>query len=773
MNFAPLNGTAINGPAGVSTTFAQTTVGAGTYGLPSGSLFSGFSGTLLFDQQGQFGDGTYVERPDDNQYLFFAVTIITPVEIEVLVRGGDIKLWVDIEVEVTNPVLETGDISIPVFMDVTGEDDLSAGVDIRVFDPSLYFDFTTRNAFRWGAVVTLETVGGDRPGESGDISEFLTGTISVEAEESTARVADFTREPRPIGPCPTETDPEFLDITKHVGRSVTIDYVLKDTDGSVLDTQRVFTGLVDNVTYDPVTRLSGYTCTDNRQVLLENMDRTAIDGLMPGSYYSDFVFDPDADNFEYASDRLSTIPFTLDLDRFGAWQYTPFRAQASGAWSFGEANTIYETLGIEIENYRNITTQVDIEIPYSFKRLRERLGTFGWSYPGSFCNYLNSGHTLPRKDMIVQAANGGSWTLDSVTFENMPPSSNYQCAQLGGGINMDQIWVNDGSGNAPFFALAASGTITKRFRNTVRENYLLTIKAPEAEARFGGVIKDSFTVSVDAQFDENDWASDKVTVEEAYIERNPRIKFTVQRAGDGLGGAGFDLSPENNFGYDFSVQGTDRYYDLTGYEIPSGEGRREDLDNAINTAIQKGKVMLLESHRQNRVTWQSLLMPELELYQTLEIDTCPVHARGKVFSIVHEMDMSSGAATTQVTVSVSKTTDGAVVETPTAPPPPPDTVSGMGSGGGFFGLGTRYGGQNANTFFEYAYPGAVSPEIDDDPFNGYTGNRIPNDIGSQVYPTQFQIITEAIDEGDEEDIEEEKLAEYDVGIPDELLDLQA
>lgn len=310
------------------------------------------------------------------------------------------------------------------------------------------------------------------------------------------------------------------------------------------------------------------------------------------------------------------------------------------------------------------------------------------------------------------------------------------------------------------FTLDASGTIAKRFSNTIKENYVLTIQAPSSQTQFG-VIKDTLSFSVDPDFDARDWLNEGASVDEAEIERDPNVPSTSQSVAIG------------DFGYDFSVNGTDKYYDLIGDEIIEGDGRREDWENAVQTMIQVGKVQLLQSHRRNEVGWRTPLVPEIELYHTLEIDTCPVHARGKVKAFSHEMNMETGEAVTQITVSISRSSVPSGPETPTSVPAIPDTVSGMGSGSSSIGLSKRWGGQQPGSVFTYSYAPVPSPPIDSEPFNGYTGNREPQDVGSQIYPIQFQIITEEIDQADNEDIEAEELATYDVFIPDDLLNMQA
>lgn len=726
-------------------------------GTLNGSTLNGPSQAILFIDPAVKTPANDFEYDKAGGQVSFGIEALDfDVEHDVTYLTAELAFNVEHLVTDVYTIIGTETLDFEVTHDVTGTDSISTDADFVVWDPTLYFDFTARRAFVWEVVVNLEVKGGDRPGESGDISTNLTQAVSVEAEENAARIANFVREPRPYGPCPIETDPEFLDLNKHIGRTVTVDYVLKDVDGVILSTTRLFTGFVDEVTFDPVTRLSAYVCSDGRQQLLENMDRASIDAMMPGSRYSDFVFDPEVDNFQYAQDRLATVPYALDLDAEGNWQYTKWAAEPSGLWIYTDANVVYESIGIDIEQFRNITTEVEIDVGYAYRRLRERSSTFLWSYPGSFCNYLDSGHTIPRKQMIVDAANSSGWRLLSITFQNLPKSQAYTCS------TGYRVWVNTGNGLGPLFTQDVSGTIARRFVSGVRESYALRILAPDSATQFG-IVTDTLSLSVSPNFQEEGWTEGSdARIEEALIERNVNISTTTQ------------VVPPADFGYDFQVNGTDKYYDAIGDEITDGEGRRVDFDNAIETIIEQGKTLIRQAHRNNSVNWQSILNPDIDLSQTLEIDLCPVHARGKVQFFTHTMDLNSGEAVTDITVAVSKTAGGVVSETPTEPPPIPDTITGMGNGVGIGSMGSRYGGQLAGSLFNYSYPSATSPEIDpSEPFNGYSGNRIPSDVGSNIYPEQFQIVTEEIEGGDREELEGTESKDYFVDIPDELLNLQA
>jgi hypothetical protein len=168
----------------------------------------------------------------------------------------------------------------------------------------------------WRAVVTLGGV---------DVSTDITGNIQIEAEENTARIATFDMRP-PAG---------AINIASWVNQPVTIDYALFDPVTDLITTQvRVFGGTIDEPVYDPNLRIVSFTASDNLQQALEAMERATIDDLTPQARWSPLVFDEEVDNYEYAQDRLSTYPATLDKNIAGSFIYTPWAAKVTPDYTF-------------------------------------------------------------------------------------------------------------------------------------------------------------------------------------------------------------------------------------------------------------------------------------------------------------------------------------------------------------------------------------------------------------------------------------------------------
>ena len=94
---------------------------------------------------------------------------------------------------------------------------------------------STSTAGVWTAIVTVD---------GSDVSSRVVGEIRIDAEESSARTAEFTIRPA--------AGTSFA-VANWVGKSVTID-IADNASGSPANVQRLFTGLIDTPTLNLVTQ---------------------------------------------------------------------------------------------------------------------------------------------------------------------------------------------------------------------------------------------------------------------------------------------------------------------------------------------------------------------------------------------------------------------------------------------------------------------------------------------------------------------------------------
>lgn len=639
-------------------------------------------------------------------------------QLQITVQGeGDATL--PLEIEVGPP---QGEASMTLEVVVFGVGDAVAPLEIIVFDAD---DFLPGpgDTYCWEAEVILNGV---------DVSASLLETLEVEAEEGAARIANFTLLPA-MG---------IIELTDWVGAPVQISFVRRDPITLQITSKiRLFTGFVDVPEYDPNTRITKYQCTDNLQQKMEQLDRDTITDLV-GGLWSKWIFDEEADNWTYTQDRLSTVPAAFDISPAGALRApTPWLSNPTPDFTFDVTNIVDESLGVTLEDFRSILTEIELDFDYTFERLRERHARWSWSYPGDFCNYSEEGHTIPRRDMIQGAAEGTSWVSESIAFVPLPPSGLIFGCPTAAAV---KAWVNTESGFGPLFCLGANGILAKRFAQAIKELYLIKLIAPQIELEFGMPVIEKRSHSIRSEYDTDKW-EDSLDAPEAKKQQ---------------------LIPIPDSSDDF-------YVDVDGEPVAS----RAEVDEAINVAISQGRATLLDSHRGNLVEFTVPIVPTIDVIHTIEIDTETLDARGKVAQVVHSMDISTGEAISRVTLAISKSNGTPVVDTPVAPPPIPDTVSQMSAPDGTVVMGSRYGGQLGGTARTGGGVGGVkSDPIDpeeDPPFNGYTGNRQPADAGSIVYSTTFGFNTDEVDANDRDEIEAEQPFEYSVNIPDDLLVMSA
>jgi hypothetical protein len=534
---------------------------------------------------------------------------------------------------------------------------------------------------QWGAVVILGGV---------DVSSRLTGIVRVEAEESVARIAEFSL--APVG--------GVVSLSDWIGATVTIEY---QADG---DPVRIFTGVVDMPIYDPASRVVTFMCTDRLQQTLADMPKAALDTIC-GGHWSPDVFDENADGWQYAQDRMSTRPDSLDMLPNGqSIVVTPWTAKAVPDFEYND--TLDSSMQVSLVERSDVFNIHRIEFQYRFSRNRHRVIPFGWAHDsnGTFCHWFDDSSELPTDDMISSAANGAGAAVGPINFTYLPDSENDPC---GDGSN----WINNGIGR---FVLAATWSASIRMSQWITETYRLELRAPQSIAACGELVREQ-NIGVATDYDSATWEeTDDTDIPE---------------------GAQQDI-----YG-DWVADAADR----------------DQVAAAAAVVLNRAKTETLDAHRRNQVTFIEPLEPGLDRLHTVSVDSAGVAARGKVHRLVHEMDMLSARATTQITIRVSRAIGVAdSANDNLALPEPPNTAPSEGMPASAF-QGTHLGGK----------PGAPAYNQE---WTGFTGNYTTITPGAETYPRRFSVQTPEIAEGFRDPVEREAHASYEITIPNEPLSME-
>lgn len=591
----------------------------------------------------------------------------------------------------------------------------AVGLSQRVYDAAVLAASTER----WRVAVN---VAGD------DVSERLTGEVRIEAEESAARIAEFTMVPD-AGPI-TPSD--------WIGRDVGIDYLQVDAAGAVLQRWRRFTGVVDLAEYDPVAGALSARCTDQLQ---ESFERTPVDVLaafVPGQWSGAISGDPD-DGWHYVQERIRAAPYAVEFDSSRSLRITSWQAKASADLTLGAARILDGSLALELAPRRALHNTVQLSVEYRYERLYQRDALVGWHYPRTFCAYLEDSTELPNKQMVSAALNGTGWLLNTLTWDPVPATGVINCG------NRVHNWISSPEDG---LILGYSARLVRRWTQTVTERYRLSVRAPAAAARHGTLLRED-RASASAGFD---WQA-----YEGFDAENRASSGLATGGGNASGIPGASVGGTNPVGPPAGAT-LDEFGDYV-----LDQANRATLNELLATAVARAAVDLIAAHRAHRVVCSTPLRPDLELYHTLRIETSRVTAQGKIAHIIEDCDIDTGEATTTVRIAVMRGGDSQLGWDEAQIPAPASQASVPAPGAA--GLG--------NTSRETFIGGRVDAPEFEEQWSGFSGNWTSTEPGAHLYPRRYRLDLPAI----EPDRREARTAELEraitVRIPDDELSITA
>lgn len=481
----------------------------------------------------------------------------------------------------------------------------------------------------------------------------LVGTIEVLRREDGAALAVFTKKP----------GAGSFNATADQGKTVTIDVI----DGASVT--RVYTGIVDIPTVNLLNESITYSCTDRRRELINNQLAPIKHTI---GWYSSAIFGEAEDTFDEVTSRLETVPKAIDFDAFGVYHLTDLAPKATPDYTLGDGDIYNRSLSLEVTSRADIINKVNIEFDYRFPKLYNWSKFYSWLHPGytTFCKVLVDGYTLTPREMVRQAVNSAGWSLaGDITFIPTPQPAFYRCGGAGDpvvawspnsmsastsiALNPDGSQQVDANGNYIYeqtdkvitqigniYCLGASFYLSKRWAQTITENYTLTVQAPQSQTKYG-VVEKNQRYGLESTYDTSIWESDEDTTH---------------------------------------VYTTDT--------ITNADTNRSAAQNTILTALNRAKTTILNSHRDNRIKFVRSIWPEIGLRHTVRLSLSELDAIGKVSGIKHSFDISTRESMTELELTFSQS-EGSASDTalyvPSAPTYTPTQVTTNVTLGNHFG----------------------------------------------------------------------------------------
>jgi len=491
------------------------------------------------------------------------------------------------------------------------------------------------------------------------------------------------------------------------GDAVVVDF-LSETGGATTSARR-YTGVAVEPRWDAVNRVMEITCSDKLQQRIEQMQIAEIDALIGGAWSSD-VFEPieGRSRFDYATERLSTVSAALDIGVDGQMRVTSWYAKPAPDFIFAEGSALYQSVSVELAQAQSATNRVELSVDYRYSRLWERHDSYSWEHPGTGGLGGIGGFCHWRPD---------SSDLPDVDMVEQATSSAGMTLLDGAVYNKLPPTSGDPCGTGqgwrndyPNLLLAATWTGGRRWVQPITERYSVlvgTLVGLEGASEVQVIARQSAAFEIEDKRSET-WESDEVKT------------------------------------------GTPGAEDLVD------DARRSA---AFNCTLQRAAVTVIGAHRGTTVSWQvpTPMGIGCDLVHTLELRD-QVKARGKCRRIVDEYDFSAGTAITTLSIAVMR---GGGTSDALSPPAKPD-VDVAEVDFTHDPLPTQLGMRNESPIYN-------------DELDGFAGNydNRDDDINPNLeeFPRRMTITAPEIEAGLRDEREVPVAATYQVGIPDDLLEL--
>lgn len=472
------------------------------------------------------------------------------------------------------------------------------GIDVSVLPASILSGADSvcvgaGNAAAWTPVVTLDGV---------DITAQAIGAIRVEAEEGAARIAEVTIRPE---------SGTALYLPDWTGRRLTID-VADNATGAPRWPMRLFTGLVDVPSLDLNSRTITLSATDDLQGVCDGMTQAALAALI-GGRHSAAVFDAAALGWDYANDRLSTIPASLDISPLGALRLTPWAPKTT-------ADLVLDgligdgSLAVSLAPRSALVNEVNISFGYRFPRVKAELHAISWEAVNmtGFAQYLLDGKYLPQRAAIEAAIEKAGGTIDSITYTPLPD----EIIAVGSGF-----WSP--GPNDDELCLGFSAAVSFDYAAITEEQHQIRVHCAKSIDTIG-LRRESMSGALEGVYPDIVATETGIKLFKDGMSSIPPADMAVASL-EMTTSAEVTLTPETN---------------------------RESADGAMETLIDIAKARIWASHRGHSVSATVPLLPALDVDKTAALSDSGVTAQGKVRRVVHMMDADTGAATSEVALAI-------------------------------------------------------------------------------------------------------------------------
>jgi len=522
-------------------------------------------------------------------------------------------------------------VTLPVTVDVSALQAPALPVQVSVLAPGIASGADTvtdggTTAAAWRLVVEVAGV---------DVSDSVLGEVTVEAEESAARVADLALH-QPAGTVVTPGD--------WIGAPVNI-WLAAAGSGTPESAVLVFSGLVETPVIEPGSRRIGLRCSDNRQGIIAAMTRRQVDDAVYEIGRASW-FDAGAPSLTRANDLLSTIPYACDIQPGAGLRMTPWAAKTTADLSFGEDDVLDQSVQYDPPERSSLTNRVTIRFGYRFPRQKCEGYSIGYDRIAldmtSFGQWVKEGNYILQRAAVRAAIEQAGAAIVDIAWRELPTAP----VKLPGS---DGYWLPTPAQH-DLLCMGFGAVVSFDFNQEQTEKYVLTIENAASIAQVG-VVPEEMSGALEGVWDDPTAAEHAVLLWKKKITTIPPRSTAPVAVG---------------------------FINAIDAELTYGTNRDAAVE-AMYVLIAIARTKIAAAHRSHAVRAAVPANPVLDLDKTVAVAAAGVTAQGKVRHLRHRFNTDSGEAVTEFTLAVSSIA-GTGYTHPDSPITVPDgTAAGAGS----------------------------------------------------------------------------------------------
>lgn len=453
-------------------------------------------------------------------------------------------------------------------------------------------------------------------------------------------------------------DAGTYDLYDYQAKTITID--IRRSTGVT----RIFTGWVDLPEAEPLIEQLTLNCVAEREDLITSKLAEAKNFV---GLYSPVISSQELSVYDEVEERLKSVAQSLDFDGNNNYTLTSWTPKATADYSLGSSSIYRRDPKVTIERRKNIVNKVNLNFKYSYVRSYHATASYVWIHPylnGGVCTFLKDFPDTPSKAMIESAINSAGWQVNTsaIGYTNLIAGGAYNCSgttviwstlrteyqtavkQDANGNNITDVNGNTVYSTIPTnivdmndtYAMGAAWNASTRFNQNITEDFNATVQSTTSQARYGVKERNlSFTYVDD----------DKAESWEQYDKHNNTAP------------AGAVTTPDKSAYY------LDNDSNSTTFNI------------AMLTALAQAKNIILEEHRDTKISFQRDFWDVINLKHTVELTGKWVQGKGKVFSYTHNIDLNNHIDHyTEVMLKTYRSTASETDDALNAPTRPSETI---------------------------------------------------------------------------------------------------